>query len=136
MLHFVHDSDRVAWRDADRRLREIVGVAQDWLDARYGPCVLTVTSFLRLQDRGSPHGYHRAIDIAAHTQLPRYSYELPAGAAEALTGYLNRTFAYSDLPGKEGNHIAIFGEIDPSGAHDDHIHIGVPPLGERVSLRG
>jgi len=126
-LHFRRSSDAEAWKRADGRLVSMLELVQRYLRQEFGVYVLTVTSFYRPMDTGSPHSDYRAVDLRVR--------DLPAGAAQAVADWINSQFRYSASP--ESRYVVcLYGAYDPNGQHNDHIHLQVPPLSEVVAVRG
>lgn len=122
-LRFLKETDSHEWPHADRRLETLL----DMVRFLVGVTVVEVTSFYRPEHRTSPHGWHRAIDLRVR--------DWPPNEAQRVAYWLNTRFRYSTLESKAGLWVCLFGTYDPLGGHDDHMHLQVPPPGEKVTLR-
>lgn len=122
-IRFLKEGDASEWVAVDTRLETLVDVVRFLVNVS----VVEVTSFHRPQDTGSPHGYHRAVDLRTR--------DWPAGEALAVAVWINSRYQYSTLDRKVGLWVCLFGQYDVLGGHDDHMHLQVPPVGESVVLR-
>lgn len=127
-LRFKRRSDRLVWPRADLRLATIVGLAQRWLIDEAGIYCVTITSFYRPGDPGSVHAYYRGADLRTR--------DMPVGVPDRLCEWLNEMFYYGLESRRRRKRIATYGrDHDPSGAHDDHIHLQVCPSDDYVALK-
>src|SRR5690606_7041084 len=77
------------------------------------------------------HSTYRAVDIRSR--------HLPFGVAEEIAEWINQRFHYGMRQGTDILLVpCLFGKFDPSGGHNDHFHLQVPPLltpGSKLDLR-
>lgn len=81
---------------------------------------LIITSMYR-EGSSSVHGYHRGLDVDVDDHMA-YGGLTPA-EAEVITAAVNMTFRYD--PARPSLHSAVYGSLDDSGVHWDHIHFQV-----------
>lgn len=115
MIQFKQREDEQKWAFFDFRLKFLVELFDLWGRARTTPCVLVTdldTPGVHLEH--GPHYRKQAADLSIRS--------LGLAQAEEFAKWVNALFDYG-----RGFKVAIVGSIDPSGSHDDHLHIQIPP---------
>jgi hypothetical protein len=112
-LRFKNPDDEPKLPLLDWRLRFLLRLVLTWAGT-HGIATVVVTDIDSPVKRvGREHQEHRALDL----RLLLRSLDL----SEELAAWLN------DLFDAAGHPVAVVGKVDPTGHHDDHIHLQVSP---------
>jgi hypothetical protein len=125
MIQFKQRGDEPKYAQLDFRVRHLVELFHWFSNNHNAPCVLvTDINTPGVHMAGGPHDRLQAVDLSIRTLgLPK---------AVEFAKYLNSVYDYG-----RGFNVALCGEIDPHGKHDDHLHLQVPPpyqLNGRIEL--
>lgn len=100
-------------------LQAVFMFAATVLYAKFGKTFL-ITSMIREDDKGV-HGSLRGLDVDICDKGVYQGGVLPAEAL-VITSIINKIFRYSP---DSNIKVAVYGDIDPNGKHDTHIHFQV-----------
>jgi hypothetical protein len=114
-LTFKQPEDEPKIAGLDWRIRFLLRLVQlyAWA-AGYKAVRITDVDTPDIHMAGGPHYRKQGLDLGLIGGDPAFTLE--------LAEWINAAFAYG-----RGFHVAITGPLDPTGGHNDHLHLQVPP---------
>lgn len=106
-----------SWPNLDSTLKKIVELIAEYVYRRFGVGVVVTETWRAPRHADDLHALWRAVDLRTRTFTMQQANE--------IRNWANESFIYD--PARPTMRVAIFGNNDSHGKHNDHMHIQVSP---------